>query len=112
LLEIADPNNIEFKIDVPVADSIILTEDASVKIFLDSDPLHSIAAKLVRSDYVARINDGTQLSYRLVAAPQDASRRVPRLGARGTAQIYGPSVPIIFYLLRRPFSTLRQWTGL
>jgi HlyD family secretion protein/Biotin-lipoyl like len=112
LLEIADPNNIEFKIDVPVADSIILTEDASVKIFLDSDPLHSIAAKVVRSDYVARINDGTQLSYRLVAAPKDASRRVPRLGARGTAQIYGPSVPIIFYLLRRPFSTLRQWTGL
>jgi HlyD family secretion protein/Biotin-lipoyl like len=112
LIEIADPANIEFKIDVPVADSIILTEGARVKVFLDSDPLHSIRATVVRSDYVARVNDGTQLSFRVVAAMQPTSRGIPRLGARGTAQIYGGRVPFIFYLMRRPFSTLRQWTGL
>ena len=112
LLEIADPAKIEFKIDVPVADSIILDEGAKVKVFLDSDPLHALTARVVRSDYVARPNDGAQLSFRVIAELKSPSSRVPRLGARGTAQIYGSQVPFIFYLMRRPFSTLRQWTGL
>jgi Biotin-lipoyl like/HlyD family secretion protein len=112
LIEIADPNSVEFRIDVPVADSIILTDSARVKVFLDSDPLHSIEATVLRSDYIARINDGAQLSFRVVASMPAGSVAVPRLGARGTAQIYGGKVPFIFYLMRRPFSTLRQWTGL
>jgi multidrug resistance efflux pump len=112
LMELANPANIEFKIDVPVADAIILGGGARVKVFLDSDPLHSLEGHVVRSDYVARINDGTQLSYRVIAAMNPNSLGVPRLGARGTAQIYGNRVPLVFYLLRRPFSTLRQWTGL
>jgi HlyD family secretion protein/Biotin-lipoyl like len=112
LLEIADPSQIEFRIDVPVADSIILTDRARVKVFLDSDPLHSIDATVIRSDYIARANDGTQLSFRVVAEISPQHKGAPRLGARGTAQIYGGKVPFIFYLMRRPFSTLRQWVGL
>ena len=66
----------------------------------------------MRSDYVARVNDGVQLSFRVVAKPDGKSAVVPRLGARGTAQIYGEKVALLFYLLRRPYSTIRQWTGL
>lgn len=112
LIEIADPNSIEFRIDVPVADSIILADSSRVKVFLDSDPLHSIEATVLRSDYIARINDGAQLTFRVVAVMTPEHSGVPRLGARGTAQIYGGKVPLVFYLMRRPFSTLRQWTGL
>lgn len=112
LLEIADPAQIEFRIDVPVADAIILREGARVKVFLDSDPLRSSEATVVRSDYLARVNDGVQLSFRVVARLDGAQGTIPRLGARGTAQIYGDKVALLFYLLRRPFSTIRQWTGL
>jgi multidrug efflux pump subunit AcrA (membrane-fusion protein) len=112
LIEIADPSHVEFRIDVPVADSIILTDRARVKVFLDSDPLHSIDATVVRADYIARTNDGTQLSFRVIAEISPDHSSAPRLGARGTAQIYGAKVPFIFYLMRRPFSTLRQWVGL
>lgn len=112
LLEIADPSQIEFRIDVPIADAIILSEGARVKVFLDSDPLRSSEGVVVRSDYVARVNDGVQLSFRVVAKPEGKSGMVPRLGARGTAQIYGDKVALLFYLLRRPYSTIRQWTGL
>jgi len=111
LVEIADPANVEIKIEVPIADSIILKENAPVKVFLDSDPLHSVTASVLRSDYVARLNDGNQMSYRVVASIAGRSS-VPRLGARGTAQIYGGKVPLIFYVLRRPISTVRQWAGL
>ncbi len=112
LLEIADPAQVEFRIDVPVADAIILREGARVKVFLDSDPLRSAEATVVRSDYIARVNDGVQLSFRVVAKLEGSRNGTPRLGARGTAQIYGDKVALLFYLLRRPFSTIRQWTGL
>ena len=35
-----------------------------------------------------------------------------RLGLRGTARVYGEQVSLFFYLLRRPITALRQWTGL
>jgi HlyD family secretion protein len=112
LLEIADPAHVEFRIDVPVADAIILREGARVKVFLDSNPLRSTEATVVRSDYLARVNDGVQLSFRVVARLDGNTGPIPRLGARGTAQIYGDKVALLFYLLRRPYSTIRQWTGL
>ena len=112
LLEIADPAQVEFRIDVPVADAIILREGARVKVFLDSNPLRSTEATVVRSDYLARVNDGVQLSFRVVARLDGSIGPIPRLGARGTAQIYGDKVALLFYLLRRPYSTIRQWTGL
>ena len=42
------------------------------------------------------------------------TRREPaaRLGLRGTARVYGEPVTLFFYLLRRPITALRQWTGL
>lgn len=112
LLQIADPKAVEFQIDVPVADAIIVSEGARVKIFLDSSPFKSLEAALVRSDFLAKANDGVTLSFRVTASASEALDPVPRIGARGTAQIYGDRVPLGFYLLRRPFTALRQWTGL
>jgi hypothetical protein len=111
ILEIADPGNVEFRIDVPVADAIILKEGAAVKVLLDTDPLSSIAAHIVRSDYQARQSDAGIMSFRAIAGLAPSSP-IPRLGARGSAQIYGDKVILAFYLLRRPFAKLRQWTGL
>lgn len=111
ILEIADPDKVELRIDVPVADAIILKEGAAVKVLLDSNPLSAIAAQIVRSDYHARQSDAGVLSFRVIAELA-SSAPIPRLGARGSAQIYGDKVILGFYLLRRPFSKLRQWTGL
>lgn len=111
ILEIADPSKVELRIDVPVADAIILKDGAAVKVLLDSDPLTAIAARIVHSDYQARQSDAGVLSFRVVAELA-APPRLPRLGARGSAQIYGDKVVLAFYLLRRPFAKLRQWTGL
>ena len=112
LLQIADPETIEFQLDVPVADAIILSEGARAKIFLDSNPLNSFESQITRTEFLARPNDGVPLSFRVTARPAAESNPVPRLGARGTAQIYGARVPVGFYLLRRPYTVFRQWTGL
>lgn len=110
ILEIADPGKVELRIEVPVDDAIILRDDARVKVLLDADPLSAIEARIVHSDYQARPSDANVLSFRAVAelVGQD---KPPRLGGRGSAQIYGDRVPLAFFLLRRPFAKLRQWTG-
>ena len=112
LMDIADPGNVELRIDIPVGDAIILSTGARVKAFLDSDPLRPRTAKVVRADYQAKAREGGILAFRVVAELEDGSVAMPRLGIRGTAQLYGSTVPLIYYLLRRPISKVRQWTGI
>ncbi len=113
ILEVADAAMIEARIDLPVADAIALSPGARVKLFLDSDPLHPFKASLKRADYKAKLGDGDVMSFRLVASlEQDASRPLPRLGVRGTAQVSGEDVSLGLFLFRRPIAVLRQCTGL
>jgi hypothetical protein len=111
IMEIADPRQVEALVDVPVGDAIVLKSGARVKLFLDSDPLRPREAVISLADYLARVRPGNQISFRVVAT-LEGEGVPPRLGARGTAQIYGESVPLAFFLFRRPLTALRQWTGL
>lgn len=112
IMEIADPNTVEVRLDVSVSDAALLRVGTRVKAFLDSDPLRPIEGKVVRADYKARVREGGLLSVRAVAELDDKVLEVPRLGLRGTAQIYDGSVPLVYFLLRRPISASRQWLGL
>ncbi len=75
LMDIVDPGRLQFNINLPVADAIVLKPGARVKVFLDFDPINPIDATLVRSAYKARQNESTTLVYRLIAesAGQDLS---------------------------------------
>ncbi len=112
LMEIADTQKIELRINVPVSDSIVLMTGARVKAFLDSDPLKPMDAKIVRSDYHAKSMEGGVLAFRVIAEIEGGATAIPRLGIRGTAQLYGERVVLAYYLLRRPIASFRQWTGL
>lgn len=112
LMEIADPATIDIQIDIPVGDALVVRPGAQAKLFLDSDPLAPVDARIIRADYKARARDGGALAYRSVAQIEDMPEAPPRLGVRGTAQLYGDDVPLWFYLLRRPISAFRQWSGL
>ena len=111
-MELADPRHFEFRIDLPVADAIVLNAGARVQVFLDSDPLRPVEARLVRTAFKARTHDNQQLAFRLVAERDGAETRPIRLGVRGTAQVFSDKVPLAFYLFRRPLSALRQWFGI
>lgn len=113
ILQIADPQNIHFSIDLPVKESIVLKEGASVRVFLDSDPLKPIDAVLTQTSYQPRPDEQNILSYRLFATiSKDDVKNLPRIGVKGTAQVKGNRVPFIYAVLRRPLSSLRQMTGL
>lgn len=112
IMLIADPKQVEVAIDLSVSDAIALQLGARVKIFPDSDPLNSREAEIVAADYLARVRPGSALAFRVTAKLQNSGSGLPRLGTRGTAQLYGSTVSLGFYLFRRPLSALRQWIGL
>ncbi|SCZ35429.1 MULTISPECIES: efflux RND transporter periplasmic adaptor subunit [unclassified Pseudomonas] len=109
LMEIADPNQAELRIELAVGDAIALEPGAQVALFLDSDPLQRHLAWLERSAYEAQPTAAGQLAYRLDAR-FDAT--APRIGLRGTAKVFGDRAPLALYLLRRPLAGLRQSVGL
>jgi hypothetical protein len=112
IMEIADPARVESRIDLAVADALILRTGARTRLFLDSDPLNAREALITQADYQARVKPNNVLALRAVARILDETLAVPRLGSRGTAQIFGEPVPLGYYLFRRPISALRQWIGI
>ncbi|MGE0854474.1 MAG: efflux RND transporter periplasmic adaptor subunit [Hyphomicrobiaceae bacterium] len=112
IMEIADPNRIEARIELAAPDVVALRDASAVKLFLDVDPLRPMSGRVLRSDYRARPSDTDVLSFRTYAALDSGDGPVPRIGLRGTAQVYGPTVPLAMFLFRRPLSSARQWLGL
>ncbi len=112
IMRIADPANVELVIDLSVADSIVLEDQARVRLFMDSAPLHPVEAELETASYHARPDKDGVLSYRVVAKFSNQDEVViPRIGLRGTAQIHGEEVPLAFFIFRKPLSVIRQWIG-
>ena len=114
IMRIADPAQIEVVIQIAVGDAIMLKPGARVKVFLDSDPLHTHEAIVNYSDYQAApiSGAGEKIAFRVVARFTDSQKSPPGLGVRGTAQIFGEQTILALYLFRRPLSALRQWVGL
>jgi len=111
LMKIGAPNDIQARIDLPVSDSIVLAKDTKVRLFLDASPFQPRLASIKSESYHAEPNASQQLVYK-IKARLDEEEFYPRIGARGTAQIYGQRVPLFFFLLRKPISAFRQYFGL
>ena len=111
IMEVADPDRMQLRVDVPVADAIAVSKGAKVRAFLDSDPLNPASAKVVAASFEARMIEGDVLVYRIYAA-LDGDQPGMRLGIRGTAQISGEKVALAYYLFRKPISVIRQRFGL
>ena len=111
IMEIADPGQVRLKVELSVDDAIVVGERARVRVYLDSDPLKPLNATVLRTAHEARKTSADTLAYEIIAEFDSRSGDLPRLGVRGTAQIYGDDAPLFFYLFRRPLSALRQKLG-
>jgi len=106
---IAQPHGTELRIELPVADAVVLKSGSPVRLFLDRNPLTPVDAVLKYAGYEAEMSSSGVLSYILIAQFKDGTP--PRIGLRGTAKVQGDEVPLFFYLFRRPISAARQWFG-
>ena len=111
ILTIADPKEIEFLIWLPVKDSIVIKENAETTIFLDINPISPYKGKLLRSTYEPDLSPEEVLSYKLVSS-FEGNKKIPRIGLRGTAKVYGSRVMLFYYLFRKPITFVRQLIGI
>ena len=111
ILTIADPNNIEFLIWLPVKDSIVINQNANTNIFLDINPMSSYKGNIIRSTYEPELSPEEVLSYKLISSFK-GNRDTPRIGLRGTAKVYGNRTILFYYLFRKPITFIRQLIGI
>jgi len=111
VMEIVDPDQVQFRIDLPVDDAIVLTDDAEVEVFLHADPLTSINARITKASFNAYLTPANVLAYRIDAEMVEPNTNA-RIGLQGSARIHGTEVSLFFYIFRRPLSALRQFIGL
>lgn len=109
VLQIVDPRNVEFRVDLPTREQMTLPAGGQVKVWLDAQPLWAIDARLETVSYQARPTADGVLSFAVIAQPLGDA---PRVGSRGTAKLYGRWVPLSYSLLRRPISSVRQFLGI
>jgi len=111
IMELANPQQLEVRIDLPVEDAIVLREGASATLFLNANPFSSVPATVSHASYHAEVLPNNTLAYRVTAQLEQGSSEF-RIGWQGSAKMYGEQVTLFTYLFRRPISAVRPWIGL
>ncbi len=111
ILMLADPQQVEMEIHLPVADAITLEVGAEVALFLNVRPDAPLPGVLEYASYQAEVTSEGILAYRIKARFTDL-QRIPRIGLAGFARIYHQSVSLFTLLTRRPLAVARRWIGL
>ncbi|TRX76527.1 HlyD family efflux transporter periplasmic adaptor subunit [Pseudomonas mangiferae] len=110
ILQVADPARVTYRIDLSTGNAIELAQGNPVSIYLESAPLGGLKAHLQSVSYTPHTTSAGLTSYTVIALPEDGAP--PRIGARGTARVYGDYAPLAFQLLRRPIAVVRQYVGI
>lgn len=110
ILLIADPQQVELRIDLPASDIIAIEQGAEVALYPNASPIFTYSAHVKSLSYQAEPTASGVVAYR-IKAQLDNAAALPRIGLMGTAKINGDRVPLIYYLLRKPLSAARQWLG-
>ena len=109
ILRIAVLDDVEVEAWVSVADAIRLEPGDSVSLYLSANPLSPVSATLryMAHDAVQR-PDGT-FAYRVRATLEGKTSH--RVGLKGTTKLHGGWVPLSYWVLRRPWATVRAYLG-
>uniref|UniRef100_A4SD91 Uncharacterized protein n=1 Tax=Chlorobium phaeovibrioides (strain DSM 265 / 1930) TaxID=290318 RepID=A4SD91_CHLPM len=110
ILSITDPGQAKLNIWLGVNDAISLEPGADVVLFLSTNPIWPVHCTLEYASYDPEVRPDGSMVYNLEAKFRD-SGRLPRIGLKGTAKVYGRHVAMSYYLLRRPLAAIRQWLG-
>lgn len=111
ILTIADQQQVELAIQVPIDNAINLEQGAEVRMFLNIDPSRHISATIRQTSYEAEVTEEGILAFPVKASLDQKSKDL-RIGLQGTAKIYGRETRLYYYLFRRPWSALRKTLGL
>lgn len=110
VMAVADEKDTEIDAWVAVADVGEVTAGARLTMFLNTAPLSPVHATVRSIAYEASARPDSTIVHRVRASLADPADR-PRLGLKGTARIDGDTVPLVWWLFRKPLATIRQYVG-
>ncbi len=112
IMLLADVNEVEIDIYMPVGDTIDFKVDDEVLLFLNTDPTKPIKAKLRQTSYEPRSRENGDYAFHM-KAQFDSSEYKGRIGWAGTAKVYSSSkLSLFMYFFRRPISSVRRFLGI
>jgi len=112
IMLLADVNNVELDIAMPVGDTIDFKVGDKVNLFLNTDPARPVSAMLRQTSYEPRSEGDGDFVFSLKATFDDDQFK-GRIGWAGTAKVYSSDrVSLFMYIFRRPIASLRRFIGL
>jgi hypothetical protein len=110
ILRMAALHDVEVEAWVSLADAINLSTGDVVTLYLSASPLSPVSATLrYMAHNAVQRPDGTY-AYRVRAALDEHTGH--RVGLKGTAKLHGSWVPLSYWVLRRPWATVRAYLGI
>ncbi len=110
IMLIADENEAQIEAWLSPGDMIALQEKSQVRLFLTADPTRAVRGILSYLSYHPELRPDGLYAYRL-RAQLSANNALPRIGLKGTVRLEGEEVPLLYWVLRRPWAALRGWVG-
>jgi len=110
VMSVADETDTEIEAWVAVADVGEVKVGGTLTLFLNTAPLSPLKARVRSVAYEANARPDSTIAHRIRATLAETEAK-PRLGLKGTARIDGDTVPLVWWLFRRPLATIRQFVG-
>lgn len=110
VLTLSDPDSTKVKIWIPEGDNVIIDPQRDINVILNVAPERELHAKLDFIAFESHIGEGDVPAFLAealwVTPPKDI-----KLGLKGTAILYGDRVSLFYFIVRKPWATLRRLTG-
>lgn len=110
LMVVSDETDTEVEAWVSPGDIGEVRPGGALTLFLNTRPLSPVKATVRSVAYEASARPDSTIAHRVRATLADGEGK-PRLGLKGTARIDGDTVPLVWWLFRKPFGTIRQVVG-
>ena len=111
ILVVANEQRVQVEAWLSPSDMIDLEDGANVRVYLNSDPINPVVARLTYLAFQPELRPDGLYAYRLRAEISNETTK-PRLGLKGVARIEGQHVTLMYLVLRRPLATIRGWLGI
>lgn len=110
VMRVAQPHEVEIEAWVGIGDAIPLEQGATVSLYLAASPFSAVTGKLRYLNHDALPRPDGSYAYRVRASL--ISETSHRVGLKGTAKLHGDRVPFVYWVLRRPIASIRQFLAI
>lgn len=110
ILMISDPNNSKVRIWIPESDNIPLDSNKTIKVFLNISPNKSYDTHLLYISSYSEVSAHGVPSF-IAESEWDQEPLNIKLGLKGTAILYGEDVTLFYWIMRRPWTAIRNFFG-